>query len=101
MTEAGHPGESEQLTLHELAGLVGIRRQFIERMVRLELIRPVRRDPEVVFTPAVVPRVRKVIRLHYQLEVSWSTMELVLQLLDRIEEMERRLGEYRDSGGSH
>lgn len=90
MTPPEHPAEGELLTVAELAHVVGIRRQVIERIVRLELIRPARVQPEPAFGLSIVPRVRKLVRLHYQLEVSWSSMELVLHLLDRIDELESR-----------
>ena len=80
-----------ELTASELASLVGVREQVVRRMVRLELIQPRRSTPEWRFTPELVPRVRRLVRLHYQLEVSWSSMPMVLDLLDRIEILEARL----------
>jgi hypothetical protein len=35
--------------------------------------------------------VRKILRLRYDLGVSWSSMDLVLQLLDHIEALERQI----------
>lgn len=86
-----NPREPTELTLGELAYLVGIREQVVRRMVHYELIQPDRRTPEWCFRPEVVPRVRRLVRLHYQLEVSWSSMPLVLELLGRIDELEQRI----------
>lgn len=38
-----------------------------------------------------LPRTRKMLRLHYDLGVGWTSMDLVLRLLDRLAELERRL----------
>ena len=87
------PSPSDLLSAEELANVVGIRPYLIERMVRLELISPATARPQRAFTPSVVPQVRKLVRLHYQLEVSWSSMGLVLELLKRIDDLESRLND--------
>lgn len=86
---------SRHLTPRDLACLVGIRTRVIERMVRLELLEPVTDAPEPLFPPDTVRRARRLVRLHHQLGVSWSSMELVLDLLDRIDALERELQSLR------
>lgn len=75
------------LTVREVAFLSGTKPQVISRITRLDLLRPAVDDPEPRFPPSVVPRVRRMLRIHRQLEVGWTSMALVLDLLDRIEEL--------------
>ena len=76
------------LTINDLAYVTGTRKRIIERIVSLELISPCREDPEPCFEPEIVPTVKRLIRLHKHLGVSWSSMEFVLELLERIDELE-------------
>jgi hypothetical protein len=82
---------SYHLTERDLAYVLGIRTRMIKRMVRLELIEPVGEAQEPLFSPDVVVRVQRFVRLHHQLGVSWSSMDLVVELLDRIDRLEREL----------
>ena len=79
------------LTLRELAFHIGTNERLIERLIRLELLEPIGEEPETCFSTDILPRVEKLMRLHYSLGVSWSSMDLVLELLDRIEELEDQL----------
>ena len=78
------------LTTSELAFMIGTRTRVIERLVTLELIKPARRKPTTCFTPEILPRVRHLMRLHDHLGISWTSMGLVLELMDRIRYLESR-----------
>jgi hypothetical protein len=54
----------------------------------LDIIEPDEIQPEPRFRITVVERVRKMRRLHVELGVSWLSMPLVLQLLDRLDRLE-------------
>ncbi len=82
---------SKVLLPEQVAILTGADTRTIELLVSLELITPCKTRPRPVFHEATVPRLRKMLRLHHDLEVNWSHMDLVMDLLDRIEELERRL----------
>ena len=84
------------LSLAELAWLAGATPQMISDLLEWDLVAPCERDPEPWFAVEVLPQVRKAVRLHCDLGVSFCSMELVLDLLERIEELERR----QDSGES-
>ena len=77
------------LTTEQLAMVTETKVQVIQRLVSFELIRPKKQDK---FDVAVIPHVRKLMRLHYDLGVSWTSMDLILDLLDRIENLENKLG---------
>lgn len=80
------------LTIRELAYLSGTTPRVIERLVSFEVIGPACSDPEPRFAPDVLTHVRKAVRMHEHLGVSWSSMCLILELLDRIETLESRGG---------
>ena len=79
------------ITITELAYIVGTKKRIIERMVKFELIEPIKQDPEFIFESETIPIIKRLIRLHSQLGVSWSSMALVTDLLDRIEDLESQL----------
>ena len=81
------------LSLAELAWLAGATPQMISELLEWDLVAPCERDPEPCFAVEVLPQVRKAVRLHRDLGVSFCSMGLVLDLLERIEELERRLAE--------
>lgn len=81
------------VTLLELAYLAGTRREVIEEMLEFELIEPCLREPELCFPVDVLPRVRKLMRLSITLDVDFSALPLLLDLLARIDQLERRLTE--------
>jgi hypothetical protein len=93
MTEEQDKGKrsaSDLLTVHDLASVTGLSEFVIKRLVYLEVIVPAHRAPEPCFRIEVVTRVQRMRRLHVELGVSWSSMPLVLDLIDRIHELEGR-----------
>jgi hypothetical protein len=82
----------ERLHLDELERHTGLRRATLLRLVRLGLIEPVRTEPEPVFELGVLVRVLRIQRLRRDLSVGLSSMGLVLDLLERVERLERELG---------
>ena len=90
MTENdGHnalPGD--MLTVHDLSCVTGLSELIIRRLIAIEVIEPDEHTPQPCFRTEVVVRVRRIRRLHVELGVSWSSMPLVLDLLQRIEELE-------------
>ena len=93
MTENdGHnalPGD--MLTVHDLSCVTGLNERIIQRLISIEVIEPDERTPEPCFRTDVIVRVRRIRRLHVELGVSWSSMPLVLELLERIEQLESGL----------
>ena len=85
------------LTVEEVAFITGTTTQVVRRITRLELLTPARREPEPRFPPAALSRVRRLLRMHRELEVSWTSMELVLDLLERIEELRTEVDSLRRS----
>lgn len=81
------------LSLAELAWLAGATHQMIGDLLEWDLVAPCARDPEPWFAVESLQQVRKAVRLHRDLGVGFCSMGLVLDLLERIEELERHLTE--------
>ena len=81
------------ITVTELAYCAGCSRSTILELLEHDLLAPVETASELRFAPDTVERVRRIHRIAIELEVGYPAMGLVLRLLDRIEELERRLGE--------
>lgn len=79
------------ITITELSYFLRMRRRLIERLVMLDLIEPLYDEPEFSFPIDLIPHLEKMIRLHYQLGVGWNSMAFVIDLLNRIEEMEKKI----------
>jgi DNA-binding transcriptional MerR regulator len=81
------------LSLEEVAARCGLHPLLVERFVALGLIDPVEGDSNQ-FPPEATLRLQRAIRLHRDLGLSYNGAALVLDLLDRIEALERRLDQY-------
>ena len=81
----------EAITITELSYYVGTRKRLLERLVTFEVIQPVRNEPEYYFSVDQIPRIKKILRLHDDLGVSWSSMSFVIDLLERIENLEKQI----------
>lgn len=80
-----------EVTLTELAYCAGTSQVMIRRLCEHQLIEPCREQDEPCFQTDVLERVQRIIRLHRQLDVDLRSMDLVLDLLDRIDDLEHRL----------
>jgi hypothetical protein len=80
-----------RLSLDGFARSAGLHPQLVERFVALGLL-DAGRDAagELWFSPAELARVARVQRLHAALALNYAAIGLVLDLLDRIDELEGR-----------
>jgi len=67
-------------------------------MVDLGLISAVGGELDPTFAIQVIPRVRRILRLHHQVDIDLNSMEIVLDLLQRIEELESILARLTMTG---
>ena len=79
------------LTIEQLSALSGASTSVLRRIARLELIERTWIEGQPMYHVEYLSLVRKILRLRYDLGVSWSSMDLVLQLLDHIEALERQI----------
>jgi hypothetical protein len=81
----------EILTVEQAAFVAGIKPEIVENLISHALIETVKMEPEPVIHVRHIPKLKKVIRLHYDLGVGWNSMGVVLDLLDKIENLENLL----------
>jgi hypothetical protein len=87
------PRQPGWLTLTELAYLAGTSPRVIEQLLEWDVMVPCRREPEPCFSADTLPLVRKLLRLHAGLGIDFPSLPLVLDLLERIDGLEKRLSE--------
>jgi hypothetical protein len=81
------------LSLEEVAARCDLHPLLVERLVALGLIDPVEGESNQ-FPPEATMRLQRALRLRRDLGLSYNGAALVLELLDRIEMLERRLDQY-------
>ena len=81
-----------RLRLEALAGSAGVHPVFVRRLVSLGLL-DAESGPrgELLFATSAVHRVARIQRLHADLSLNYSSIGLVLDLLDRIDRLEAEL----------
>lgn len=88
--------DKRSLTLDELAGFVGLQPEVVHSYFVYGLIDPHTESPELLFAEEVVVRILKIERLRSDLGVNLAGCGLVLDLLERIEELEHQLALFEE-----
>ena len=78
------------LTLSELAARCEVHPALVERLAGFGVVEATRADA-ATFPPEAVMRLSRAVRLHHDLGVNWNALGLVLDLLDKIDELESEL----------
>jgi chaperone modulatory protein CbpM len=81
------------LSLEEVAARCDLHPLLVERLVALGLIAPLEGEVKR-FAPEVTLRLQRALRLRSDLGLNYNGAALVLELLDRIAALERRLEQY-------
>jgi hypothetical protein len=81
----------ETVSLEELSRLVDLHPEMILRLVDFGLVDPEVGGPDWLFRGTAVPRIWKIRRLHRDLGINWVGIGVVLDLLDRIDDLEREI----------
>jgi len=84
-------GSENLVTVGELARLARLHPEMVEKLLDWGLIDPVKGEPKLLFPETVVPRIWRIMRLRRDLGINWSGIGVVLNLLDKIEELEREI----------
>jgi hypothetical protein len=77
----------------ELCVRLGISQDLLEVCLQWEVVRTPApgADGVPLFSEAEVERIRRGLRLHHDLNINWAGVAVVLDLLDRIETLEREM----------
>jgi hypothetical protein len=81
------------LSLHDVATQCGLHPELVERFVALGIIEPVD-DQDDHFTPDATLRIQRLLRLRRDLGINYNAAALILELLERIDDLEARLQRY-------
>jgi DNA-binding transcriptional MerR regulator len=92
----GRPARGGLVNMEELARLARLHPEMLRRLVQWGLVEPEVWEPELVFQDTVVPRIWRIMRIRRDLGVNWAGLGVVLELLDRIEELEREVSRLRE-----
>lgn len=86
----------EFLTVEQVAFIVGIKPRIIKYIITHEIIKIEDNSIQPTIHVKCIPRLKKVVRLHYDLGIGWNSMGIILDLLDRIDELESagRIGDW-------
>lgn len=84
-------GSENLVTTGELARLARLHPEMVDKLVEWGLIDPVKWEPKLLFPETAVPRIWRIMRLRRDLGINWSGIGVVLDLLDKIEELEREI----------
>ena len=82
------------LAPHELAFLAGTTAEIIAQLVEMDLINPSQYSKACLFDIETVQTVRKILRMRRHLQISFDSMALIFDLLDRIDALEERVNEF-------
>ena len=87
----------EPLTLATVAEALGARPQLIARLVRLGVVEAIDNDVEepMLRTRSVI-RLRRMARLRRDLGVNFAGAAVIIELVDRIEELNREVAELHE-----
>src|SRR4051812_16702858 len=83
----------DTVSFRELCRLCDCRQQLMMRLVNLGLLDPAGHGEEDFFTTSSLLRARKALRLRRDLRLNLHSVALVMELLDRIEELEQKLAD--------
>ena len=79
------------ITIHELSRLCECHLLVAKRLFSIGLIEPLSAGTTPLFDRSAVVRARKALRLKRDLGLNFDAMALVMELLDRIDDLERRI----------
>jgi chaperone modulatory protein CbpM len=78
---------AEDVCLH-----LGINTDILDLCIRWQVVEPEPAEGITgVFSDTAVERVRRAVRLHYDLGVNWPGVAVLLDVLDRLDRLEREL----------
>ena len=78
------------ISLQELGRLCECQTAVVNRLLDIGLLEPRTAGRPPLFDRSAVIRIRKALRLKRDLRLNFDAVALVMELLDRIEELERR-----------
>ena len=89
------PASEELLSAGDLARLARLHPEMVDKLIDWGLIDPVEHEPHLLFPETAVPRIWRIMRLRQDLGINWAGIGVVLELLDKIDQLEREIARLR------
>lgn len=83
--------ENTAFTLKEICAICRVHAEDINEMIEYSIIEPQIFEEELFFTMDQMKKIRKAIRLQHDFHINLSGLALSLDLLETIEELQKRL----------
>lgn len=94
------PARPRRLSLDSYARITGVHPDLVHRLVTLGLLEITKdADGTLWFDPSQVREMARVQRLHLRLNLTYSSLGLVMDLLDRVSDLERASRRSLPDGG--
>jgi hypothetical protein len=88
------PRADTTLTAEQVAAAAGISTATLERLVRTGIVEPANEGGHD-FTAATAVRLRRMLRLHHDLDVDLMSATIIVDLLERLDRLEQELLRWR------
>ena len=85
------PASRNLLTVDELTRLARLHPEMLDCLMDWGLVDPVESEQELLFEETVVPRIWRIMRLRRDLGINWAGIGVILDLLDKIDHLEREI----------
>jgi MerR-like DNA binding protein len=79
------------LPASQVARLADVPLELVFHFINLGLLDPVETTTEPCFAVSAVLRIRRMVRIHHDLGVNWTGLGVVMDLLNKIEDLEEEI----------
>ena len=84
------------VSLEQVAMITGTKQRLLKVLVQQELINASEENDKIKIHTDEIESLKKMLRLHYDLGVGWTSMPVVLDLLERIDKLENEIKNLKD-----
>ena len=84
------------IPIDQLCGVYEIPRSFIDDLCSYELVEVVDMNKERYIPQDHIKNIEKMMRLHFDLDINYEGLDVVMHLLERIDELEKEVNYLRN-----
>ena len=84
------------IPIDQLCGVYEIPRSFIDELCSYELVEVVDMNKERYIPQDHIKNIEKMMRLHFDLDINYEGLDVVMHLLERIDELEKEVNYLRN-----
>ena len=83
--------EDGYVSLEQVAIITGAKQRLLKVLVQHELLDASIENKQIKIHADEIDSLKKMLRLHYDLGIGWTSMPVVLDLIDRIDKLENEI----------